>query len=272
MKTTFKDYYNSVRLDESENSDKYEKAVADNINKIAKEMGIKKLHATRPATSTAYSDVLCTYNGKEAWIEVKMNHTDNLSNPRFYYVDGKWASTYKTPVAQICVDILNRSEDAAKFIKDLAESAEIDPEKLSLFSTKGGLKKPNAVQLDKMYKFCDDRGSRYILEEKNYDIGELARDHYSLGENGKAKASYIQTGNDFYRLSNDNPLAFVPNDVPLFEGSGDLRVRVATRPSGFYEILAEVKIKRIKTKSKYSFRPPEYLHGSEKPKPPPIKL
>lgn len=261
MKTTFKDYYNSVHLDESENSDKYEKAVADNINKIGRKNKID-LHAERPKASTAYSDVLCTYNGNEAWIEVKMNHTDNLSNPRFSYENGKWASTYKTPVAQVCVDILNSSKDAAKFIKDLAESAEIDPEKLSLFSTKGGLKKPNAVQLDTMYKFCDGRGSRYILEETNYDIGELVRAHYSLGENGKAKASYIQTGDDFYRLSNKNPLKFV--NVPLLEGSGDLKIRISTR-SEYYEIMAEVKIKKIDNESKYSFMP-----GSTKP--PPIKL
>lgn len=267
MKTTFKDYYNSVRLAESKNSDEREEAVADNINKIAKEMDIEDLlHAERPATSTAYSDVLCTYNGNEAWIEVKMNHTDNLSNPRFYYENGKWASTYKTPVAQVCVKILNSSEDAKQFIEDLVESTGIDPKKLSLFSTKGGLKKPGAVQLDKMYNFCEKRGSRYILAEENYDIGELARAHYSLGENGKPKASYIQTGDDFYRLSNDNPLEFVPNDVPLFNGSGDLRIRVATRlDSGFYEILAEVKIKKLDSDSKYSFMP-----GSTKP--PPIKL
>lgn len=267
MKTTFKDYYNSVRLAESKNSDKREEAVADNINKIAKEMDIEDLlHAERPKASTAYSDVLCTYNGNEAWIEVKMNHTDNLSNPRFYYENGKWASTYKTPVAQVCVKILNSSEDAKQFIEDLVESTGIDPKKLSLFSTKGGLKKPGAVQLDKMYNFCEKRGSRYILAEENYDIGELARAHYSLGENGKPKASYIQTGDDFYRLSNKNPLKFVPNDVPLFNGSGDLRIRVATRlDSGFYEILAEVKIKKLDSDSKYSFMP-----GSTKP--PPIKL
>lgn len=264
MKTTFKDYYNSVRLDESEKSDEYEKAVADNINKIAEKMGIEGLHAERPATSTAYSDVLCTYNGKEAWIEVKMNHTDNLSNPRFYYENSKWASTYKTPVAQVCVDILNSSKDAGQFIKDLAKYIGGNPKKLSLFSTKTGLKRPNAVQLNDLYNFCEDRGSRYILEEENYDIGELARAHYGLGENGKAKANYIQTGDDFYRLSTKNPLKFV--NVPLLKGSGDLKIRIATRPgSGYYEIMAEVKLKKIDTESKYSFMP-----GSTKP--PPIKL
>lgn len=269
MKTTFKDYYNSVRLDESKNSDEYEKAVADNINKIGRKNKIN-LHAERLKASTAYSDVLCTYNGNEAWIEVKMNHTDNLSNPRFYYENGKWASTYKTPVAQVCVKILNSSEDAKQFIEDLVESTGIDPKKLSLFSTKGGLKKPGAVQLDKMYNFCEKRGSRYILAEENYDIGKLARAHYSLGENGKPKASYIQTGDDFYRLSNDNPLKFVPNDVPLFKGSGDLRIRVATRlDSGFYEILAEVKIKKPDKDSKYSSKY-SFMPGSTKP--PPIKL
>lgn len=261
MKTTFKDYYNSIRLDESENSDKYEKAVADNINKIGRKNKID-LHAERPKASTAYSDVLCTYNGNEAWIEVKMNHTDNLSNPRFYYENGKWASTYKTPVAQVCVEILNSSKDAAKFIKDLAKYVGVNPKKLSLFSTKAGLKNPDVVQLDDLYNFCEDRGSRYILAEENYDIGELVRAHYGLGENGKAKASYIQTGDDFYRLSNKNPLKFV--NVPLLEGSGDLKIRISTR-SEFYEIMAEVKIKKIDNESKYSFKP-----GSTKP--PPIKL
>ena len=87
-------------------SDKFENDVAKNINKLP---GIT---ATRPKVSTEYSDVLMKYKNLKVWIEVKMSHTDNLSNPRVFYDKGKWQTTYKTPAAKHTVDILNKSTQA----------------------------------------------------------------------------------------------------------------------------------------------------------------
>jgi len=94
-------------------SDKYEKDVADNINSIP---GVT---ATRPPGATDLSDVKITsYNNRridKVWVEVKMSHTDNLSNPRVFYSDGKWQTTYKTPAAAEAVKILNSSAKAKLF-------------------------------------------------------------------------------------------------------------------------------------------------------------
>jgi len=66
-------------LVESSKSDRYEKDVADTLNKI------KDVTAERPKVSTAYADIRVTaQNGNTSWIEVKMNHTDNLGNPRVF--------------------------------------------------------------------------------------------------------------------------------------------------------------------------------------------
>ena len=92
---------------ESKKSDKYEKDVADALDKI------KGVTAERPKVSTAYPDVLVTaQNGNSCWIEVKMNHTDNLGNPRVFYDGNKWDTTYTTTAAQKAVELL-KGEDIA---------------------------------------------------------------------------------------------------------------------------------------------------------------
>jgi hypothetical protein len=61
----------------------------------------------------------------------------------------------------------------------------------------------------------------------------------------------MQAGDDFYLISKTNPLKLT--GVPLLSGSGDFKVRVATR-SEFYEVQAEIKIKKMPN-SKYSVAP-----------------
>ena len=99
----------------SAKSDKFEKDVASQVDSIP---GVK---ASRPSVSTEYSDVLIEAvvdkRPVKTWLEVKMSHTDNLSNPRVYYENGLWKTTYKTPAAKAAVDILNRSPQSKKFLK-----------------------------------------------------------------------------------------------------------------------------------------------------------
>ena len=248
---TFKKYI----LMESRRSDEFEKSIAENITQIGQENNID-LKAERPTASTKYSDVLCTYNGKSAWIECKMNHTDNLSNPRFYYENGMWKTTYTTPVAEKMVDIINNSNDAKKFIEDISNYTGIDKNKIILSTTKSMLKKENCVSLQQMIDFCEQRPEkRYIFKLSDVDVGELVRMHYSHSDdpNLEVKASYIQSGDDFYKLSKANPLKFKSN-IPMIEGMGICNLRVSTR-SQYYEIQAEIKLTRITNTSKYSFKP-----------------
>lgn len=227
-------------------SDQFEKDVSDNINKIS-----NLVKSKRPKVGTEYSDVLLEYKGKKTWLEVKMSHTDNLSNPRVYYENGQWKTTYNTPIAKHTVKILNKSEDAKNFIKEISKFSGIPENVISLPTTKSGLKKPGAVPLEvmKLY-FSKPNVNRYITNVPNQDIGQMVTEHYTEGK--KEPAYYLQAGDDFYRISNKNPYN-LENKIPLLSGLGDFKVRVATR-SEFYEIQAEIKIKKMPD-SKYSVAP-----------------
>lgn len=229
-------------------SDKFEKDVAEEINKVP---GIE---AKRPSVGTEYSDVNITkFKNKnvDEWVEVKMSHTDNLANPRVFYKNGKWQTTYKTPAAEATVNILNDSPQAKKFIDDISKYTGIPKKSIKIPTTKGGLKEEGAVPLEIMRRYFDQPGvNRYIANEENTDLGELVTEHYTEGK--KEPAYYMQAGDDFYRISKKNPLK-LNEKIPLLKGKGDFKVRVATR-SEFYEVQAEIKIKDM-PKSNFSIKP-----------------
>ena len=226
-------------------SDKYEKDVADNVNRIP---GVK---AERPPGDTAYADVRITFKNKTHWMEVKMNHKDNLSNPRVFYENGSWQTTYKTPSAKAAVKILNSDPKTEKFLKDIAEFSGIPFKDLIIPTTKSGLKKPGAVPLAVMKMYFDQpRVNRYIANSANMDLGKVVTEHYTKGK--AAPAYYMQAGDDFYRISSEDPFGLGAR-IPLLSGGGDFKVRVATR-SEFYEVQAEIKIDEMPS-SKFSLKP-----------------
>lgn len=226
-------------------SDKYEKDVANNVNSIP---GVK---AERPPGDTAYADVKITYKNKSHWMEVKMNHTDNLSNPRVFFKNGKWDTTYDTPAAKEAVDILNKSPMAKKFLADIAQYSGIPLKELKIPTTKGGLKEPGAVPLHVMKSYFSQPSiNRYIANSENMDLGKVVTRHYIEGK--AAPAYYMQAGDDFYRISEKDPFG-LGKSIPLLSGLGDFKVRVSTR-SEFYEVQAEIKIKKMPD-SKYSVKP-----------------
>jgi hypothetical protein len=226
-------------------SDKYEKDVADSVDKIP---GVL---ATRPPGDTAYADVKITYKKVTSWMEVKMNHTDNLSNPRVYYEKGEWKTTYKTPSAKAAVDILNEDPKTKKFLQDISKFSGIPLKQLKIPTTKGGLKEEGAVPLHIMKKFFDQPSvNRYIANSENVDLGKVVTEHYTKGK--AEPAYYMQAGDDFYRISNKDPFKLGAT-IPLLSGRGDFKVRVATR-SEFYEVQAEIKIAHMPN-SKYSLKP-----------------
>lgn len=225
-------------------SDKFENDVARNINKLP------GIDATRPKVSTEYSDVLLKYKNLKVWVEVKMSHTDNLSNPRVFYEKGKWGTTYKTPAAKHTVDILNKSAQAKKFIKDIAKFSGIPEKQIKIPTTKSGLKEPGAVPLMVMKAFFDQPNvNRYIANEEKYNLGDVVTEHYTIGK--AEPAYYMQAGDDFYMISKKNPLGI--KGIPVLKGEGDFKVRVSTR-SEFYEVQAEIKIKEMPD-SKFSVAP-----------------
>jgi hypothetical protein len=225
-------------------SDKFENDVAKNINKLP------GIDATRPKVSTEYSDVLLKYKNLKVWVEVKMSHTDNLSNPRVFYENGEWGTTYKTPAAKHTVDILNKSAQAKKFIKDIAKFSGIPEKQIKIPTTKSGLKEPGAVPLMVMKAFFNQPNvNRYIANEEKYNLGDVVTEHYTIGK--AEPAYYMQAGDDFYMISKKNPLGI--KGIPVLKGEGDFKVRVSTR-SEFYEVQAEIKIKEMPD-SKFSVAP-----------------
>lgn len=230
-------------------SDRFESDVAKYIDSIP------GMSAIRPSVGTQYSDVKITkFNTRSVneWVEVKMNHTDNLANPRVFYANRKWQTTYKTPTAHMAVDILNRSNMARQFVKDIAAFSGIPEDVIIIPTGLGDLKKPGAVPLDVMKKYFDQPGvTRYIAQEQNVDMGKVVTDHYTIGK--AEPAYYMQAGDDFYLISNKNPLK-LSNRIPVLGGTGDFKVRVSTR-SRFYEVQAEVKIAKFKSSSDFSLKP-----------------
>ena len=226
-------------------ADKYELDVAEYIQSLA-------VNATRPKVGSKYSDVLIDHRGKKVWLEVKMNHTDNLGNTRVFWDGKKWDASKEesgglSPFKQFCVDTLNKSTVAQKFLKDLEDFANIQGIKVP--TTLGGLKDPKAVPLDVMKEFFKTR-TRYILKTPSMDMGKLVTAHYL---EGKAEpAYYMQAADDFYMIGRKNPLC-VPSDVPLLSGTGEFKMRVSTR-SRFYEVQPEAKIMKMPA-SKYSLKP-----------------
>jgi len=168
-------------------SDKFEKDVAKEINKVP---GVK---ATRPSVSVEYSDVNITkFNNKpvDEWVEVKMSHSDNLSNPRVFYENGKWKTTYKTPAAKAAVNILNSSQQAKKFINDISKYSGIPKKIIKIPTTKGGLKEEGSVPLEVMRNYFNQPSiNRYIANDENYDLGALVTEHYTVGK--KEPAYYM---------------------------------------------------------------------------------
>lgn len=229
-------------------SDKYEKDVADQL----KDLGFD---ASRPKVDSTYSDVLVKHKSGPVWIEVKMNHTDNLGNTRASYDGKKWFSSLEKggkfegkmgPLKVYVSNMLNKH--AAKFVKDIQKATG----KTKLNTNIGPQKTDkDTVNHAEMKAYMSKQSDQYIVTVPNQDLGKVVRDHYAGG--GKAETVYyLQADDDFYRLSNSDPLG-VAADVPMFAGKGDFRMRVGIRTNQ-YEIQPEVKVKTMAT-SPYSLKP-----------------
>ncbi|NDB62208.1 hypothetical protein EB001_27780 [bacterium] len=244
-------------------SDQYEHDVAKYIDG-----SVKGFSADRPKVGTNYSDIEIIYTspatkavkGKPAkksvtvktWLEVKMNHTDNLMNLRLSYVNGSWKieseDSASSPGAISLAQQINSDPEAKEWIdamrtwlsteKKAKTRFNGDPKNFSLYSTKTPRKgDPNSVEPETMKLFLSTRKNKNICVIPNFDIGKVVTLHYLRG---KAKpAHYMSAGDDFYCLGPSNPLK-IPN-VPTFKGKNRLVFRVGDR-TGNYELQPEVKI------------------------------
>lgn len=227
----------------SKKSDKHEHYVASSIN------AIDGVTAVRPVKGTDYSDVLIDYRGNTAWLEVKMNHKDNLANPRVYYHEKEWKTRYITPLAHDIVKELNNNEDSRAFVYSISDYSKLSLEAIYIPTLRSEMDTANSVPRPTMRSFCKERGG-YILDFQDRDLTEYVTKHYVYGKT--EPAFYMQAGDDFFMISNTNPLG-LSTKIPVLEGTGKFRVRVSNR-SKFYEIQGELKMMNL-VKSEYSVLP-----------------
>ena len=281
-------------LCESAISDQYERDVANNMDAWFSANQLDFL-AERPTVDTTYSDIEVTDLNTDysTFVEVKMNHTDNLYNKRLNVVNGVFVPVTIDEDAvigdSICDDYLNKNttilDELSEFLKTYNPRTLIENEYFNNVGITNNLdnaeikKKINLVSSKKtpllnkngdpvvpasiMHKFINNQktnsGDQYFYKASRIPIRDLLISHYTYGK--AEPATYIQTGDDFFKLSSEDRIKFIDpitsKDVPLFpEVIGHLCVGFRKRFGGpGYEIQPELKIDKMDKHSPYSFKP-----------------
>lgn len=226
--------------------------VRDQINA----MKIAGLKAERPPGDVKYSDIKLTYKkgnqaAKTAWVEVKMNHTDNLGNVRVSWDGNKWAASEKggiTPLKAFMAELLNSGRGKAQadaFLNELAKFVGAkNKNQIKVPSTQGGLKDPKAVSRSQMAAFLKKKGGQYIVDVDNVNLGRLVTKHYN---EGKAEpVAYMQADDDFFMVGTLDSFGIKSkhSDIPAIKGKGMFRMRIGMR-TDYYEVQPEIKIKSM---------------------------
>lgn len=239
-------------------SDAREQLVAAKINELNK----KNLVAERPRADVSYADVRVTYTSKtgsrkEAWVEVKMNHTDNLGNVRVSWDGTKWVTSEKggiTPLKKFMTDLLNTGQGksaADRFLNDLAKFiGKNGKNDIVVPTTLGGLLLPNAVSHAQMQSFLKTKGTQYFIDVSGVNLGKLVTAHYNEGKS--RPVSYMQAADDFYLLGDLDELNLkrIHPGIPKLKGVGSFKMRVGMRTK-YYELQPEIKITNMGS-SQYS--------------------
>ena len=124
--------------------------------------------AERPKVSSKFSDILIE-GPKTSWVEVKMNHTDNLHNIRYFYDDGMWQvkREAKSPATDALLKQINKSPNindwVSKMAAYMAENHGFDPDKLSIYSTKSERSQPHSVSVEQMKEYLATQPTNNIL-------------------------------------------------------------------------------------------------------------
>ena len=269
-------------LNESKDSDALERAVAKYIHSLGEKGGPceGRIRAVRPTFNTTYSDVLINYlplgtkDWKGGWLEIKMNHTDNLTNVRMFFKNGLWQCKTRALPTNIACDFMNKSNEVSEFMNQLIkfmnkkyprqDRQDWNIRNIEIYSVKGDREgSKNAVTYEQLRDFTEnERPNAYIWSLENIDVSKIARDYYksnSEKEGKSAPAHYLQSADDLYRLSDENPLGWeYHSKLPLFEGKGNFKVRIGTRSAktANHEIQPELKLApKQASASDYSLKP-----------------
>lgn len=226
------------------------------VQRALVERGITALHT---GASSGSSDVTVERDGRQAAIEVKYlrNSGANLVSARFRYADGVWVPAgEESGFTRMVIDELNSRPEPALFVEDVRRFVEARrlslgqpvPPSIAMPATGEDAdvlaRDPRFVTPGEMRAFMGERkragGNRYVfLDPSCSRIPQLVEGHYR-----KKGAQYLQYGDDFFVIGDQDPLGL--NDaadppVPRFDAAcGRIGLRVSSRTRR-YEIIPEVK-------------------------------
>ena len=171
-------------LQESPASDAFEFKVADAINTFP---GYK---AERPYVNQEYPDIILEYNGKKAWVEVKMDKTAQFGNAYFQYASGTWRYNGKlVHLAGSLLNILKTNSQSVQFIKELKDF--VGRENIGL----GSKKDPNWVPTETLADFLKtNKRTQDFINIKGVALTEYFQAAY---KSKKAIAEYAQIKDNF---------------------------------------------------------------------------
>lgn len=250
----------SCIIQESKNSDNHEKLIANSINRLLPD-GWSAEHS---GMGSSYADVIIyDPNKQKTWVEVKMNTTDNLYNKRMAFSNGMWVpgsdkDESKSKVPMLIAAKLNADSNLKTQMQKLARQAGIKFSALTISGTyprnvaniKAGI--PSVDDFIAIWPGKEHGGkNKYIFEEPNYDLAEIAAAHYTAGKS--ETCPYIQMGDNFFKLGSADPLKL---GVPQLKGRGDLIIRWSHRiETNTFEILVQVKLEKVESESAFSALP-----------------
>ena len=196
-------------------SDMFEAEIADNVREFLSRQNapydMLEVSHYEGEDRKYYSDVRVSNpaNGKNVWIEVKLNKYSDYGNPSFKYQDGQWSCTTseeEDPLAGFFLKaISDNTEKFISFCKDFLGTEDI---KLPTDLT------PELVQAWKDSGSVDDteNDTQFITEKIRIDgFGEMISRYYSSQK--LEPVYYIQVGDDLYLIDRKyNPLDLVTKD------------------------------------------------------------
>lgn len=239
-------------------SDKFEVQIKDNLERFlsSQDEPLKSLEVSRyDGTDTKfYSDIKIENprNGRNIWIEVKLNKYANLGGPSFKYRDGKWTCTTtddEDHLTGLYLEALEKGsgrfiEFCKSYLKtdDISIPKDLSPELIDAWKDSGSVQ-----DTDNDVQFITDK---IPLE----DFGRKIAEYYKIAK--YEPVYYIQVDDDLYIVDpNYNPLGLATRDgAPLKPLSEAYRIgRIQFRAKGidkklkdgdkyYYSIVCDVKI------------------------------
>jgi hypothetical protein len=201
-----------------------------------------------------YSDIKISKDNVETFIEVKMSDAQ-LGTPRIKYHNNTWSGITENKITEYACNKINTDSYCKTITNRLSE---VHYEKYNIKPTYIGYKIkhytnkeicPYMINYDTMKKvLVDDYKNQTLLYDESSDSLKCVIEYYL-----EKKASFMQIGDNFYKLSNENN--FTHQEVPMLSGTSYCKIRATFRKSKrWIEIFPTIKFRKLE-ESEYSLKP-----------------